>query len=610
MGKILVADLSSLNLRDEVPDEAFNRDYIGGCGVGARYIFNNQKAGIDPLGPDNILGFIPGPLSGTRAISGTRYVIVGKSPLTGTWGDANSGGYFSAYLKFSGYDGVFVNGISDKPVYIFIDNGRAELRDAVHLWGKDCYDTEDILKAEHGSDIAVACIGPSGETRSLIAGIVHSKGSVAGRSGLGALMGSKRLKAVAVKGTMKVPVADDQKVKDLRKKYQPLLAGHIDMMRKHGTNFVNVISVETGDSPVKNWGGTNVVDFPDPQPLGYEPIYERQLKRAACYQCAVGCEAVMKKGTGEYEYVEGTYRPEYETVAMYGSNLLNNNLESIIKANDLCNRYGIDTISAGATVAFAIECFENGILNKKDTDGLEMTWGNHRAIVALTKKIGRREGIGAILADGVKSASEHIGRGAEKFAIHIQGQEVPAHHPIVHPEFVTNYAGDATPGRHTLGSEEMHPPGFMPDFDHQSNKGRGPLHKKGINIQHALSCCGMCLFVYIVLPSVEVIPEFMRAVTGWDITTDELLVTGERIANMRQAFNIREGLNQRQFEVPGRILGKPLYKEGPIANKTVDLDTLVDGYYTAMDWDLKTGKPSRKKLLELGLGDVVQVLYP
>ncbi len=610
MGKILIADLSNHKLRDEIPDEAFYRNYLGGCGTGARYIFSNQKAGIDPLGPDNILGFITGPLNGTRAISGTRYVIVGKSPLTGTWGDANSGGYFSAFLKFSGYDSIFVNGISEKPVYIFINNGKAELRDASHLWGKDCYDTEDILKAEHGEDTAVSCIGPSGETLSLISGIVHSKGSVAGRSGLGAIMGSKKLKAVAVKGSMKVPVADEQKVKDLRKKYQGLLAGHIDMMRKYGTNFVNVISIETGDSPAKNWGSNGMVDFPDPYPLGYEPMYQRQLKRAACYQCAVGCEAVMKKGTGEYNYVEGTYRPEYETVIMYGSNLLNNNLESIIKANDLCNRYGIDTISGGATVAFAIECFENGIINKKDTDGIELTWGNHRAIVDITEKIGRREGIGAILADGVKSAAERIGKGAEKYAIHIQGQEVPAHHPIIHPEFVTNYAGDATPGRHTLGSEEMHPPGFMPEFDHEMIKGRGILHKRGINIQHALSSCGMCLFVYIVLPTIDAIPDFMQAVTGWDITLDELLVTGERIANMRQAFNIREGLNQRQFKIPGRILGIPPYKEGPLANRTVELDTLVDDYYAAMDWDLKTGKPSREKLLELGLDDVAKVLYP
>ena len=216
---------------------------------------------------------------------------------------------------------------------------------------------------------------------------------------------------------------------------------------------------------------------------------------------------------------------------------------------------------------------------------------------------------GAILAGGVKSAAAQIGKDAEKYAMHVQGQEVPAHHPIIHPEFITNYASDATPGRHTLGSEEMHPPGFMPEFDREMIKGRGPFHKRGINMQHALSCCGMCLFVYLVLPTIEVIPDFMQAVTGWDITTDELLVTGERIANMRQAFNIREGLNHRQFKVPGRILGSPPYQEGPLANKTVELEALVDDYYAAMDWDLKTGKPGKEKLRELGLDDVAQVLY-
>ena len=610
MGKILFVDLSSKKLKDELPDDTFYRQYIGGYGIGARVIFDNQKAGVDPLGPENSLGFITGPLTGTRAISGTRFTVVGKSPLTECWGDANSGGYFSAYLKFSGYDAVFFNGISEKPVYLFINDGRPELRDAAHLWGKDSYETEDILKAELGNDIAVTCIGPSGESLSLISSVVHSKGSVAGRSGLGALMGSKKLKAIVARGTKKkVPVADEQKVAGLRKKYQPLLGGEIEMMRKYGTNFVNVIAAESGDSPVKNWSGAAMVDFPDAKPLADKAVYERQLKRAACYQCPVGCEAVMKEGTGEYKYIEGTYRPEYETVAMFGANCLNNNLESIIKVNDICNRYGVDTISMGSTVAFAIDCFENGIINSKDTDGIELTWGNHRAIVAMTDKIVRREGIGAILADGVQASAKHLGKSAEQYAIHIHGQEVPAHHPIFNPQFATNYAGDPTPGRHTLGSEEMHPPGFMPPYDHESEKGRGPLHKKGSNFQHALSCCGICLFVYLVIPTVELIPEFMSAVTGWDFTTDELIVTGERIANMRHAFNIREGLNQREFKVPDKILGRPPYKEGPLAGKTVDIDTLVNDYYTAMDWDTKTAKPSKNKLKELGLDDVAEAIY-
>ena len=610
MGKILKVDLSRNELKDEVLDEKLTRQFIGGYGIGARIIFSEQNAGVDPLGPDNIFGILTGPLTGTQAISGTRFTVVGKSPLTGCWGDANSGGYFGAYLKFAGYDAVFFTGISEEPVYLFIDNGKAELKDAAHLWGKDTYQTEDILKSELGKDAAVACVGQSGENLSHISAVIHNKGNVAARSGLGAVMGSKKLKAVAVKGKMKVPVADERRTKELRKKYLGELGGHIDFMRKFGTTFVTVSSIESGAAPVKNWGGVAVIDFPDAKPIGADSVKAYKLKRTACYLCPVGCEAIMKEGTGEYKYEAGCHRPEYETTAMFGTDCLNNNIESIIKVNDICNRYGIDAISAGATIAFAIECFENGLINKSDTDGIEMTWGNHKAIVAMTEKLAKREGFGAILADGVKLAAQKIGKGADKYAIHIQGQEIAAENPCTSFDFATAYIIDATPGRHTQGSEEMHPPGLIPRFDRRSFSGRGQAHKIGSNFQHSLVCSGFCLFVYLTLPSVDVVAEFMRAVTGWDMTTDELIKTGERIANIRQAFNIREGLNPLQFKVPGRILGKPPQKEGPLAGITIDKDTLVKEYLAEMDWDLETAKPSKKKLEELGLEDVAQELWP
>jgi len=610
MGKILKVDLSRNELKDEVLDEKLTRQFIGGYGIGARIIFSEQNAGVDPLGPDNIFGILTGPLTGTQAISGTRFTVVGKSPLTGCWGDANSGGYFGAYLKFAGYDAVFFTGISEEPVYLFIDNGKAELKDAAHLWGKDTYQTENILKSELGKDAAVACIGQSGENLSLISAVIHNKGNAAARSGLGAVMGSKKLKAVAVKGKMKVPVADERRTKELRKKYLGELGGHIDSMRKFGTTFVTVSLIESGAAPVKNWGGVAVIDFPDAKPIGADAVKAYKLKRTACYLCPVGCEAIMKEGTGEYKYEAGCHRPEYETTAMFGTDCLNNNIESIIKANDICNRYGIDTISAGAAIAFTIECFENGLINKADADGIEMTWGNHKAIVAMTEKLAKREGFGAILADGVKLAAQKIGKGADKYAIHIQGQEIAAENPCTSFDFATAYIIDATPGRHTQGSEEMHPPGLIPRFDRRSFSGRGQAHKIGSNFQHSLVCSGFCLFVYLTLPSVDVVAEFMRAVTGWDMTTDELIKTGERIANIRQAFNIREGLNPLQFKVPGRILGKPPQKEGPLAGITIDKDTLVKEYLAEMDWDLETAKPSKKKLEELGLEDVAQELWP
>ncbi len=608
MGKILNVDLSANELKDEVPEEKLCRDYIGGYGIGARILYDRMKAGTDPLGPDSILGVMTGPFTGTDAISGTRFTIFGKSPLTGGWGDANSGGYFGAYIRFSGYDGILFTGISKKPVYLFIDSGKAELRDASHLWGKDTYETEDILKEELGDDVAIICIGPSGEKLSLVSCIMHNKGSAAGRSGLGAVMGSKKVKAVAVKGKMKVPVDDAKGLKELRKKYLSQLSGDIDWISKYGTSFVTVSSVESGDSPVKNWGGIAVNDFPDAKPLGADPVDERRLKRTGCYRCPISCEAIMKEGTGEYKYAAGSFRPEYETIVMFGSNCLNDYLESIMMANDMCNRYGIDTISAGAIMAFAMECYEKGLINKKDTGGIEMTWGNHKSLVAMLEKMARREGFGDILADGVKIAAQKIGKGAGEYAIHIQGQEVPAHNPIGGFHWPATYIANATPGRQTQGTE-----GYsqeqLPKYDPGSFSGRGPAHRIGTCQQHITMCTGSCLFVVGNLPSYEVMAEFMRAITGWDITLDEMLEAGERIENVRQSFNVREGLNLLKSEVSGRILGKPPHAVGPLAGVTVDADTLVKEYMAAMDWDAATAKPSEKKLKSLGLDDIAREFW-
>ncbi|MGD0794817.1 MAG: aldehyde ferredoxin oxidoreductase family protein [Dehalococcoidales bacterium] len=604
MGKILKVDLSRNELKDESIDEKLCRDFLGGYGMAARIIFDEQPAGVDPLGQDNILSFLTGPFTGTPAISGTRFTVAGKSPLTGCWGDANSGGNFGAYLKFAGYDAVFFKGIAEKPVYLLIDNGKASLRDAANLWGKDTYETEDALKAELGQDTTVACIGPAGEKLSLIAGVVDSKGHVAARSGLGAVMGSKNLKAIAARGGLKVPLADENAARALRKKYLAQLGGDVDNMRKYGTTFVTVSAVESGDSPVKNWGSAAVRDFPDAKSLGSEVVAARKLKSTACYNCPIGCEAFMRAGMGEYKYEAGSHRPEYETIAMLGSNCLNTNIESIIKANDICNRYGIDTISAGAAIAFTMECYEKGLITQKDTDGIEMTWGNHRSMVAMIEKMAKREGFGDVIADGVQAAARKIGRGAEKYAIHVRGQEVPAHNPAAGFSLATTYITNATPARHTQGSELHHLKGLIPDFDKKSAAAMAGAFKRGSNFQHVLMCSGMCLFVYMALPDVNVIAEFMKAITGRDVTIDELVKTGERIASMRQAFNLREKINLRQFAVPGRILGRPPQSEGPLAGVTVNAEALVADYLKAMDWDLKTATPGKKKLSELGLEDV------
>jgi aldehyde:ferredoxin oxidoreductase len=610
MGKMLWVDLSTKELKDEVLDEKLARQYLGGYGLGARILFSRQAAGVDPLGPDNTLGFVTGPIVGTPALGGSRYTVVGKSPLTGGWGDANAGGYFGPHLKFAGYDAVFFTGIAEKPVYLFIDNGQAELRDAAHLWGKDTFETEDLLRAEWGKDVEAACIGESGEKVSLIAAVMNNKGRAAGRSGLGAVMGSKKLKAVAVRGKIKVPLADEKLSNQLRRKYLAELGGPVNLLKEFGTPGVTLWCVDRDDTPSKNWGGVAPIDFPEKKLLGGEEVIALQEKKYACYRCPIGCGGHMKAGTGEYEYGTDAHKPEYETIAMFGVNLLNSNLDSIIKLNDICNRAGIDTISAGSAIGFTIELYEKGILTKEDTDGLEMTWGNHGAIVAMTEKLVKREGFGDVIADGVKAAAERIGKGSEQYAIHIQGQEVPAHDPRAGLHWAYTYWLDATPARHTQGAEGPHPPGVMPEYDRGSLKGRGEPHKAGVTFSHYLSSAGMCNMVIGGLPHADAFIESVAAVTGWDLTREEVDTTGERIANIRQAFNLREGQNMLKFEVPDRIMGRPPKTEGPLEGVTLDHDLINREFLIAMDWDLETAKPSKAKLLDLDLEDVAQELWP
>ena len=611
VGKTLWVDLDRGKTRVDELSEDLCRKFLGGYGLGASVIFNKQRAGVDPLGSDSILGLVTGMLTGTPAITGNRYVAVGKSPLTGGWGDANSGGYFGPHLKFAGYDAVFFTGISAQPVYLFVNDAKPELRDARHLWGKDTFETEDVLKSELGKDVELACIGPSGERISLIAAVMSNKGRAAGRSGLGAVMGSKKLKAVVVKGSRPVPIADEARANELRRKTLGELTGHVTSLREFGTPTIVERCLLVGDAPVRNWGGIST-DFPDVRLIAADAVKAEQSRPWGCWHCPIACGGHMKAGSAGYQYEAGAHKPEYETLAMFGSNCLNTNLASIVKANDICNRAGLDTISAGASIAFAIECYEHGIITTSDTQAIDLTWGNHRSIVAMTEKLARREGFGDVLADGVKAAAERIGKGAAEFAMHIQGEEIPAHDPKAGRQWGTTYRMDATPARHTQGGEggmgPANPP--QPNFDRNSWSGRGEARRIGGSWHHAVSATGMCMFGLGALPSIESLMEMIRAVSGWDITVDEMIQIGERIANVRQAFNVREGLNPLKYNMPGRIIGVPPKSAGPTKGVTVDEQILQLEYLTAMDWDLETTKPSKKKLLELGLDDVAMELWP
>ncbi len=602
--KILFVDLSSGDMKEELFGEDILRKFLGGYGLAAKIMYDRQKAGVDPLGPENMLGFITGPLTGTPAIIGSRYVVVGKSPLTGTWGDANSGGYFGPALKFAGYDGVFFTGISEKPVYLLIDAGKPELMEAGWLWGKDCVETEDMLKEKHGGKTNIACIGPSGETLSLISCVINDKGRAAGRSGLGAVMGSKKLKAVAVKGDMRVPLAHEENTRNLRREWAKRInVGFADILKDYGTAGITATASETGDSPAKNWGDAGSETFPNSEVISDDAVIEYQERKWACWQCPIACGGHMKVVTGPFA-VEG-HKPEYETLAAFGTLCLNDNLESIIKVNDICNRAGLDTISAGCAVAFAIECYENGLLTKDDTDGIELKWGNAEAIVAMTDKLARRDGLGDVLADGVKIAADKIGKGSEKYAIHVAGQEVPMHDPKFTPGLASTYLLDATPGRHTQGGELIGPGAGLdvskPELTVYT--GRAELQRTLVNLMHTVNAAGLCMFGYLSM-DVNSVPEFVTAVTGWEFSLDDCLEAGERIGTLRHAFNLREGLNPLERDVPGRIIGRPPLKRGPLKDISVDMGTMVKEYLELMDWDPVTTVPSQKRLRELGLDEV------
>jgi len=593
MGKLLFVNLSTGEIRDESPDESLYRDFIGGYGVGARILYSHQRGGVEPLGPENTLGLITGPLTGTPATFGCRYMVVSKSPLTGGWGDANCGGEFGPYLKFAGYDGIFITGISEKPVYLIVDNGKAELRGASNLWGKSTFETDDIIEAEHGKQAKVVSIGPAGEKLSLVSCIITDGGSAAGRSGLGAVMGSKKLKAVVVKGDQKVPIADIEATNRLRKEHIAAGKQFFEQFGVYGTGGHADASAHSGDTPVKNWGGIGVIDLPDVSGLNKDMIIANLDKRKGCWHCPAACKGVLKEGTGNYRYPAGTRRPEYETLAAFGAMCLNNNAEVIAMANYLCNSYGLDTISTGTIIAFAMECYEHGIITKADTDSLELAWGDPHVILAMIEKIARREGIGDVLADGVKAAAKRIGQGAEEYAVHIGGQELGLHDPkagfmaYAGKPMVAMYHMDATPGRHTTGF--------------------GPTQFMG----YVLSAAGFCMHSNIGIPNADkFLTGFLSFVTGWDRSREELLKVGERIANMRHVLSLREGDNPLKRKVHSRIIGSPPQKEGPLAGVTADMEAQAYWNLGALDWDPITTKPSKKKLLELGLDDVAEELWP
>ena len=617
MGRVASVDLASGKVQIETPDDQLYLNYLGGYGLGAYYLYTRMKPKADPLGPGNLLGFFAGPLTGTPAICGNRFQVVGKSPKTGGFGDANCGGDFGPKMKFAGFDGVLLSGIAPEPVYLLLDEGRAELKDASDLWGLQAHATEEKLKALYGQDAAVAAVGPMGESVRLLACIMNDRDRAAGRSGLGAVMGSKRLKAIVARPSMEIPLADEATLEAHR-------AAYLEEMRKtalyelfsnFGTSGLTAGAVASGDCPVKNWAGTPD-DFPSAEKLSDEAVQAIQVKRYGCWHCPIACGGFIKTNYRGEELEAG--KPEYETLGVFGAMLLVDDLPAICKVNDICNRFGMDTISTGCTLAFAFECFERGIVTTRDTGGLELRWGNAEAVVALTEMIARREGFGDILADGARKAAERIGRGADQCAIHVGGEEVPMHDPRLNPGLATSYKLDATPGRHTQfgawvaeagfpfqGLEDRYG-GWTPEKKYDYS-GKAKVHRIQSALMHVVNAEGCCMFGAVCVPA-QAQADFLNAAMGTDWTLDTLLEIGDRIANLRIAFNLREGLKNTTLKVPGRIIGDPPLPAGPTKGITVDLATQEREYLAEMGWT-PDGVPTRQTLERLGLGFVVADIH-
>ncbi|MCP3927176.1 MAG: aldehyde ferredoxin oxidoreductase family protein [Desulfobacterales bacterium] len=638
MGKVLFVDLTTGKIAEKIlPEETYSK-YLGGLGLASHILYEEIPKDADPLGPDNMLAFMTGLLTGTGSLFTGRWMVAGKSPLTGGWGDANCGGNFSPAIKRCGYDGIFFKGISEKPVYLYLDDHTQELRDADEVWGMDAVESEIFLENKEmgkGKKPKVACIGQAGENISLISGISTDKGRMAARSGLGAVMGSKRLKAVVLKGTKRIYPNKSIEMKRISKicnkwvQFQPpFVSGPLTapvgalmrilpfvlaqdgilykiMLKKWGTVSMNQMSPEMGDAPIKNWGGSSK-DWGMKKSYSTNPDVFTKCEKVKyhCYSCPLGCGGIC---TTKGKYSE-THKPEYETVLSLGGLCMNEDVDSIFYLNELLNRAGMDTISAGHSVAFAIECYENGIINKDDTDGLELKWGNSDAIIKLIEKMVVRDGFGHVLADGVKQAVERIGKNSEKFAILAGGQEPAMHDGRMDPGFALHYSVEPTPGRHTLGSHLFYemfqlwkvvkgvpkiPLLYLKGSKYKNAKKQaeiGTVNSKFMSIVNAVGACKFGAF----LGAKRIrIFDWINAATGWDKTPNEYMEIGANIQTLKQSFNIKHGIKPKDNIISDRALGRPHQLEGANKGRSIDIEEMMENYWELFGWDNKTGEPKQ-----------------
>ncbi|WHH60809.1 aldehyde ferredoxin oxidoreductase family protein [Petroclostridium sp. X23] len=616
MGKILRVNLTTKKITTEELPEKIAKDYIGGAGFGIKYLFDEVPGDVDPLGEENKLIFASGPLSGTSAPCASRIALTTKSPLTGAVGMALSGGYFPVEMKFAGYDILIVEGESEEPVYLWIKDDKVSIRPAKKLWGINTFDTQVLIKDELNEQNArIACIGPAGENLSKMASIINEKRAF-GRKGVGAVMGSKNLKAIAIRGTGKVPIANEQAFKEARSFMLSAMkkSAHLyPQFSKLGTPMVVEVTSALGIFPSENYITTGEKNYVGD--LGVEASLERAKGSEHCYGCPVGCSQ-MKLARGSSKYISALSDPEYETYYSFGGETGVRNLDSIIFADQLCDKLGLDTMSVGVTIGFAMELFEKGILTLEDTDGIDLKFGNHEVMVDLITEIAyRREGLGALLCDGSKAASEKIGKGSGKYAMHVKGLEFPAYDPRGAKAHGLNYATSYTGADHNRGYafQEIFGAPFPKAYDRFAAQGKGWLTKWNQDIRCATTDCPtMCGFLMdMALPDVaqKNTADMVSSVSGLSLTPDDIAKIGERVNNLARTFNIAAGFTRADDTFPERILTEPI-KGGPSKGHYISRDELkemLDEYYNVRNWTMD-GIPTREKLTELGLENAITTL--
>lgn len=624
-GNILHIDLSTRKNWIENPPETFYRTYWGGRALALYYMLKEMKPHTDPLSPENLLIFAPGILTGTPAPAMPRYTVCAKSPLTGTQGEAEAGGWWGPELKKAGFDAIIIRGSSDTPVYLWIKDGEVEIKDATHLWGKDTGETQKMIREElTDNKIRIAQIGPAGENLVLFANIVNELKHFNGRNGLGAVMGSKKLKAIAVRGTKPIELYNKERVSQVTKEITKRVMDNplSKDLRESGTPAVVRGFYEAGCLPSYNW---TTGYFKEGEKLTAETLNKTILKGTkGCYACPIRCKRVVEVDESDIKVDPAYGGPEYETIVALGSICGISDLKYVAKANELCNRYTIDTISTGMVIAFAMQCYEKGLLTKEDTDGIDLTFGNKEAILTFIKKIAHREGLGDLLSQGSYLASQKIGKGSEKFIHQVKGQEVPMHDPRVKTGVglqyaLSDYGADHMKAPHdaffkdqgSVGIKEMSGLGILePVSPTDIGEKKVALFKLWDIYWTVFDILGVCDFGYVPrsVGTMEELLEIIRSTTGWRTTWFELMNLGERSINMARIFNHREGFTSQDDTLPEvfyhNFIDGPL--DGKLAINREDFQKALRLRYELMGWDADTGIPTPAKLLELGVDWLVK----